>query len=201
MKLDYGSAKVRGQLFQDQVCLQGAACAKQDFLALYQAEGFENEDGVLGLAMHPDEDKKHLNFVWQLKNSGAISHAMVSFSVAGPGMSDASYADFGGFDESQVVGGVNGIRKMATMGYRVNANAKNNWALQGESVFYGLNEYVQLDKNQKFPALIDTGSSTIVVPDKHFQFLQDRWENDLKGDLDCKSDSDFCHTSKKCEAA
>lgn len=156
---------------------------------------------MLGLAMHPDDEKKHLNYVWQLKESGAISHAMVSFSVAGPGMGDASYADFGGFDESQVVGGVNGIHKMATMGYRTNANAKNNWALQGESVFYGANEYVQLNKDQKYPALIDTGSSTIVVPDRHFQFLKEQWGLNLKGDLDCESDQDFCHTSKSCELA
>lgn len=79
--------------------------------------------------MHPDKDKAHLNYVQALKSQGVIDRAMVSFSVAGPGMSESSYADFGGFDESQVVGGREGIRKMATMGYRLNADARNNWAL------------------------------------------------------------------------
>lgn len=141
--LDYGSAKVRGQMYKDNICLPGSSkCSKMEFVAIYQADGFDHEDGVLGLAMHPDKDKEHLNYVWELKKSGQIDRAMVSFSVAGPSWSEKSYADFGGFDENQVVGGRNGIRKMATMGYRLNAEARKNWALQGESVFYGDDEIV-----------------------------------------------------------
>jgi hypothetical protein len=121
--------------------------------------------------MHPDKDKQHLNYVWHLKNSGEIDRAMVSFSITGPGMSEQSYADFGGFDEDQVVGGRDGIKKMATMGYRLNQDARNNWALQGESVFYGEDEIVKLRDTKKYPALIDTGSQNIVVPQKQFNFL------------------------------
>jgi hypothetical protein len=142
-RLDYGSAKVMGQMYKDAVCLPNSVkCAKFDFVAIFQADGFDNEDGVLGLAMHPDKDNGHLNYVWMLKNAGMIDRAMVSFSVAGPGMNEKSYADFGGFDERQVVNGRDGIAKMATMGYRLNAEAKNNWALQGESVFYDDDEIV-----------------------------------------------------------
>lgn len=91
---------------------------------------------------------------------------MISFSVAGPGFNEPSYAFFGGFNPEQVVGGSDGIRKMATMGYRINSDAKKNWALRGESLFYGDDEIVALrsEKDTAYPALIDTGSQNIAVP-------------------------------------
>lgn len=55
-----------------------------DFLALYQAKGLDDIDGVLGLAVHPDSKRKNLNYVWSLKNGGFIDRAVVSFSIAGP---------------------------------------------------------------------------------------------------------------------
>jgi hypothetical protein len=67
-------------------------------VALYQAKGLDDTDGVLGLAVHPDVKKRNLNYVWQLKNSGIIDRAVVSFSVSGPNMDDESYAIFGGLN-------------------------------------------------------------------------------------------------------
>jgi len=69
-------------------------------LALYQAVGLDDTDGVLGLAVHPDKAKKNLSYVWMLKNKGIINKAIVSFSVSGPNMNDPSYAIFGGINES-----------------------------------------------------------------------------------------------------
>jgi len=87
---------------------------------------------------------------------------------------------------------------MATMGYRLNSEAKNNWALQGESIFYGSDEIIQLDK-QKYPALIDTGSQNIVVPSKQFAFLKKKWLQALT-DLDCETDEYFCEVQRSCSS-
>ena len=59
-----------------------------EFLALYQAKGLDDIDGVLGLAVHPDSKRKNLNYVWTLKNKGYIDNAVVSFSIAGPNKND-----------------------------------------------------------------------------------------------------------------
>ena len=89
-KLDYGSAKLSGKLVQDKTCLDSEqkACTNLEFLALYQAIGLDDTDGVLGLAVHPESKRKNLNYVWQLKNSGVIDRAIVSFSISGPDMDD-----------------------------------------------------------------------------------------------------------------
>jgi len=47
-----------------------------------------------------------------LKNTGVIDRALVSFSVSGPNMDDSSYAIFGGLNPEQIVGGVDGLKKM-----------------------------------------------------------------------------------------
>jgi hypothetical protein len=33
-------------------------------LALYQADGLDDVDGILGLAVHPDIKRRNLNYVW-----------------------------------------------------------------------------------------------------------------------------------------
>lgn len=67
--LDYGSAKISGKLVNDQACLDAnhTACTTFNFLALYQAKGLDDIDGVLGLAVHPEKDNRDLNYVMQLK--------------------------------------------------------------------------------------------------------------------------------------
>jgi hypothetical protein len=69
-KLDYGSAKLQGKLYSDRTCIDAnkTACTDFSFLALYQAQGLDDTDGVLGLAVHPDATRKNLSYVWQLKN-------------------------------------------------------------------------------------------------------------------------------------
>jgi len=113
-KLDYGSAKLQGKLYQDQVCADGnkTSCTQFDFLALYQAKGLDDTDGVLGLAVHPDKTKQNLNYVWNLKNKGMIDQAIISFSTSGPNREEGSYAIFGGINEDQIVGGIRGLKKI-----------------------------------------------------------------------------------------
>ena len=66
----------------------------------------------MGLAVHPEKDRRNLNYVWSLKNSKVIDQAIVSFSISGPDSSDSSYALFGGINEGQIVGGVGGLKKI-----------------------------------------------------------------------------------------
>lgn len=111
-KLDYGSAVLQGELYSDNVCISEGTCTEFSFLALFQAKGLDDVDGVLGLASHPDKDKQNLSYVWMLRNSGIIDRAIVSFSIAGPNMGEQSYAEFGGYNEAQVVGGKSGLAKL-----------------------------------------------------------------------------------------
>lgn len=45
----------------DKACLDAnkTACTNLEFLALYQAVGLDDIDGVMGLAVHPETDKKN----------------------------------------------------------------------------------------------------------------------------------------------
>jgi len=75
-----------GKLINDRTCLDQnmTACVDIDFLGLYQAKGLDDIDGILGLAVHPESDRRNLNYVWSLKNNKVIDQAIVSFSIAGP---------------------------------------------------------------------------------------------------------------------
>lgn len=41
------------------------------------------------------------------------------------------------------------------------------------------------------PAIIDTGSSNIGVPEENFRQLAEKWKRDIS-DLDCVIDDNFC---------
>jgi len=79
----------------------------------------------------------------------------VSFSVQG----EKSYALFGEMNATQVVGGLHTFK---TYGYLPEFMAsKKNWALEGLNVLYGSSQLKNLTDLKSFPAIIDTGSSTI----------------------------------------
>lgn len=127
-------------MYSDQICLTPAGsqdCNNFQFLALSRADGLEQEDGVLGLAVHQEREKRDINFVWHLKNSGSISQAIVSFSVVGAGQSGESYALFGGIEFDQIVGGQRGLKQFKTVAYRQGGDEAKNWALAGENILYG----------------------------------------------------------------
>jgi len=200
-QLDYGSAKLSGKLFNDRTCLDAnrTACVPIDFLGLYQAKGLDDIDGILGLAVHPEKDRRNLNYVWAMKNSKVIDQAIVSFSIAGPESSDTSYAIFGGLNEAQIVGGVGGLQKIQTMAYRPDwMHSVKQWALEGRNMYYNGEEF-NLAKEQKYPAIIDTGSSNFGVPDATFKALTEKWEKDIGRDhLDCVNDDNFCQVMQPC---
>lgn len=164
-KLSYGSANLQGFIWEDQACLQqlgGNAtseqmkedkCAPFEFLALYKADGLEdNTDGILGLSPHKNEEKRKLHYLWALKDNGIISRAMVSFSIASNDMADGSYALFGGVNSTQILGGTGGLKSFPSF-----KNFLGTWALEGQKVFYDGKPMEGTE--QSYPAIIDTGTS------------------------------------------
>jgi hypothetical protein len=184
------------------VCLDQnkTSCTKFDFLALYQAEGLDDIDGVLGLAVHPDKDSsKSPSYVHQLKQKGLIERGIVSFSIAGPNIDDKSFAIFGGIDENQIVGGVNGLKKMQTMAYRPDwTESAKQWALEGQTVFYGEEEMQKAGHEKKFPAIVDTGSMNLGVPGEIYNELKGAWMKNLPK-IDCMTDDNFCQVMTPCK--
>lgn len=190
LNLKYGTAQLKGYLYTDKVCIDpiGNRCAsKFEFLALFDAKGLgEGVDGILGLSQHHDESKKGSSFVQSLKNAGVVDKAVVSFSIA-PGQ---SYALFGDWNVSQVAGGAKGLYSCKTFGYLPDfIGAGKNWALEGQNLLYGQTELKGV-LEKSFPAIIDTGSSTLGLPAKYFDDLRTQWEKDV-GKVDCTK-GDFC---------
>lgn len=135
----------------------------------------------MGLAVHPDKKRKNLNYVWSLKDNHMIDQAIVSFSIAGPEADDKSYALFGGINQDQIVGGIDGLKKISTMSYRPDwTNSVKQWAVEGRNMLYGGDE-LRIGKESKFPAIIDTGSSNFGVPEKMFNQLREGWDKDIGG--------------------
>jgi hypothetical protein len=53
-------------------------------------------------------------------------------------MDDQSYALFGGISPEQIVGGVGGLKKMATYAYRPDwTNSVKQWTLEAQNLAYG----------------------------------------------------------------
>lgn len=138
MNLNYGSAQLKGKLYKDKLCIdpiQNRCSSDFQFLALYDAEGLGSDiDGILGLANHKDTEKRHLNFIWSLKDNNVIDKAVVAFSTAPNG----SYAQFGTYNLSEVVGGEQGLYSLKTFNYMPDfVSANKNWALEGQNLLYG----------------------------------------------------------------
>ena len=56
---------------------------------------------------------------------------------------------------------------------------------------YGGDDLHKLGEKMKYPAIIDTGSSNIGVPDQSFNKLVEKWKKDVSG-IDCVIDDNFC---------
>lgn len=84
------------------------------------------------------------------------------------------------------------------MAYRPDwTESVKQWALEGQSLLYGEEECQKLGQEKKFPAIIDTGSSNVGIPEKMFNFLKDKWYKTVH-DLDCTTDDNFCQVMTPC---
>jgi len=173
-------------------------CALFEFLALYQAQGLgRGSDGILGLSPHKDVRKKKLHYLWSLKHSGIVDHAMVSFSINSKNMDDKPYALFGGYNSSQIIGGASGLKT-----FKNYKNWLGTWALEAEGMTYdtgnGTGVVLQKAGGPVYPAIIDTGSSQFSIPPHVFDKLTKEWAKALP-DLNCVSDKTFCTVPRACD--
>jgi len=78
------------------------------------------------------------------------------------------------------------------MAYRPSwTQSVKQWALEGQTLFYGEEECQQIGNEKKFPAIIDTGSSNFGVPEPVYKFLKEKWFKAISN-LDCMTDDNFC---------
>ena len=76
-------------------------CIDIQFIALYKSEGIFNYDGILGFAPINPDNPFPFNFLKELKETGLIENAMISFSLASVENPELkSYALFGGYNSS-----------------------------------------------------------------------------------------------------
>lgn len=62
--------------------------------------------------------------------------------------------------------------------------ANKNWALEGQNLLYGQTELKNILAGS-FPAIIDTGSSTLGVPAAMYGELKKEWLRETDNKLDC----------------
>jgi hypothetical protein len=168
-------------------------CSFFQFLALYKAQGLEeNTDGILGLSPHKNLEKRHLHYLWSLKDSGIIDKPIVSFSISSRDINDESYALFGGINSTQIVGGMEGIQRFASF-----PNFLGTWSLEGQAIVY--NGTVLENTARSYPAIIDTGTSQMSIPPQIFSAIESQWKSAVS-DLDCTTDDNFCVSKSPCES-
>jgi len=84
------------------------------------------------------------------------------------------------------------------MAYRPSwTESVKQWALEGQSLAYAGEEVQTPGQEKKFPAIIDTGSSAIGVPEKIFGQLKEKWHNTVPK-LNCIDDDNFCQVMTPC---
>lgn len=143
--LSYGSADLQGFKMKDTVCLSPIDynslaevtdnvlkknfCIKEfKYQAVVQSKGLESCDGILGLS--PKDYGSH-SLIPALKREGLIERQVISFSNAFHEASfksrnyddKQSYMVFGGYNESQIVGGAGGLFNMPLASKELNPTA------------------------------------------------------------------------------
>lgn len=146
-------------------------CSYFPFLALYSGEGLGSDvDGILGLAPQKSVTDRQDNFVWSLFNSGIISKPILSMSVSSGDIEDDTYALFGGYNSTQIVGGEYGLATFRNNHYDYKSAVKS-WALPSRDLLYGGESVGYNKQTVEYPAIIDTGSSFLAVPGDEFTAL------------------------------
>lgn len=140
-----------------------SGCINFKFLALTKEEGLDKDaDGILGLSPEMSTDRSDQHLIWSLMKQKQISKATFSLNLADNNM----FAVLGGIDESQIVGGKDGLRP-----FRNNPDIFSHikaWALSGKGTFYGMQP---IGEKGTYPAVMDTGSTFIAVPSSLFQSI------------------------------
>jgi hypothetical protein len=103
---------------------------------------------------------------------------------------DESYVIFGGVNETQIVHGAAGLFKMPIAGRDL--NTQNFWGVVGQGFLYGDTFYFDPHKHDPVLAIIDSGTTLVLVPRKVYDGLIKsiikKTENDPKVQFVCTKD-------------
>ncbi|KAF9576393.1 hypothetical protein EC968_008688 [Mortierella alpina] len=155
-QISYGDgSRVEGILGQDRVNIAGLVIENQTFgLALRQSTSFSNDvvDGILGLAYNtiscvPGTLTPMDNLVKQNLIQSPVFSVWLGRSTEGGG---GEYR-FGGYDPNRFEGELTWVP----------VTKKRYWQIKCEGLFFG-----DVDLNLKGEAIIDTGTTLVIVPTK-----------------------------------
>lgn len=151
------------------------------------SQGMETCDGILGLS--PRHAGRH-SLLIELKVSGLIDKAMVSFNNAfykgtpllyKSGHGTDSNVIFGGFNESQIMNGAQGLLNLPLAPERLNPMAF--WGVEGRGFAYG-DTLIMDPSKYKDPILtvIDSGTTLVIIPQDLYETLIEVWAEQFRAD-------------------
>lgn len=137
-----------------------------------EAKGLDGCDGILGLS--PKDYGSH-SIIVMLKSAGLIDRMLISFSNAFYKSSfkyefspdPTSYMVFGGYNESQVVNGADGLFSMDMAPKEMNPTMY--WGVNGMGFLYGDKIIMDPEHDPPVLAVIDSGTTLVMVPSKCYE--------------------------------
>lgn len=139
-----------------------------------QSKGLDGCDGILGLSPRDYGDRSLLP---GLKRGGMIDRLLVSFSNAFHASSfkaqfhddRESYMVFGGVNETQIVGGADGLYSMALASRELNPTTY--WGVEGQGFLYGDKFLFDPAVDEPILSIIDSGTTLVLLPYKAYDGL------------------------------
>jgi hypothetical protein len=155
------------------------------FQAVTESSGLDGCDGILGLSPR-DLGKRSL--LADLKREGLIDRTLISFSNSFHNstfkskyhIDQESYIVFGGYNETQVVGGARGLYSMPLSGKALNPDGF--WGIDGQGFLYGDTIIQDPRKDPAVLSIIDSGTTLILVPYKVYDGLMMSVAREVKND-------------------
>lgn len=150
-----------------------------------ESKGLDGCDGILGLS---PRDYGSRSILPSLKRQGLIDRIIISFSNAfHPATFKAkfyddeeSYVIFGGVNETQIVGGADGLFAMPLADPEM--NEQNFWGVYGEGFLYGDEFFFNPEFEKPILAIIDSGTTLVMVPYKVYAGLMGSLAKKVKND-------------------
>mmetsp|Transcript_1795 Transcript_1795/g.2348 ORF Transcript_1795/g.2348 Transcript_1795/m.2348 type:complete len:350 (+) Transcript_1795:1196-2245(+) len=138
------------------------------FMSIMESKGMDTCDGILGIS--PKNYNRHA-FLAELKIGGLIDRGIISFSNAYYKASfqqkewardKHSYAIFGGINETQIVGGEEGLVSMPLV--QGSKNPTDFWGVRTRGFAYGKTILMDPSSDDYLLGVVDSGTTLVIVP-------------------------------------